>query len=52
MEASKAYAAGKPFLSDDQFDDLKKQLRDKNSKVVAQVPETLPTLLALAVFTE
>lgn len=37
MEASKAYVAGKPFLSDEQFDDLKQQLRTKNSKVVSQV---------------
>ncbi len=50
MEASKAYVAGKPFLSDDQFDDLKKQLRDKRSIVVAQVPEMslkCPVTLAL-----
>ena len=37
MEASMAYAAGKPFLSDDEYDDLKRKLRQKNSKVVQQV---------------
>lgn len=44
MEASKAYVAGKPFLSDEQFDDLKQQLRTKNSKVVSQVLVPVPSL--------
>ena len=37
MEASVAYARGKPILSDVEYDDLKAQLRKKNSKVVQQV---------------
>ncbi len=37
MEASLAYQAGKPILSDTEFDELKGQLRKKNSKVVSQV---------------
>jgi len=37
MEASLAYQAGKPILSDSEFDDLKGQLRMKKSKVVQQV---------------
>ena len=43
MEASLAYAAGKPFLSDEQFDELKRKLRKQNSRVVQQV-RTLPHL--------
>ena len=43
MEASLAYAAGKPFLSDEQFDELKRKLRKQNSRVVQQV-RTLPYL--------
>ena len=37
MEASLAYAAGKPFLSDEQYDELKRKLRKQNSRVVQQV---------------
>ena len=37
MEASLAYQAGKPILSDTEFDELKGKLRKKNSKVVSQV---------------
>lgn len=36
MQASMAAAADKPFLSDEEYDDLKAQLRTKNSKVVQQ----------------
>ncbi len=36
MEASRAHAEGKPFLSDEQYDDLKRQLRRDRSTVVAQ----------------
>lgn len=43
MEASLAYAAGKPFLSDEQYDELKRKLRKQNSRVVQQV-RTLPYL--------
>ena len=37
MEASMAYSAGKKMMSDDDFDNLKKRLKRKNSKVVSQV---------------
>lgn len=33
-----SYTAGKPILSDEEFDKLKSELRMKNSKVVQQVP--------------
>lgn len=36
MQASMAAAAGKPMLSDEEYDDLKAQLRNKNSRVVQQ----------------
>ena len=45
MEASKAYAAGKPFLSDSEYDDLRAQLRTKNSKVVQQVKTSSALLM-------
>jgi hypothetical protein len=37
MEASRAFEKGQPILSDEQYDDLKKQLRRDRSTVVAQV---------------
>lgn len=37
MEASLAFQAGKPFLSDEEYDELKQKLQKKNSKVVQQV---------------
>ena len=37
MEATMSYQAGKPILSDVEFDELKGALRKKNSKVVQQV---------------
>lgn len=36
MQASMAAAAGKPMMSDEEYDDLKAQLRNKNSRVVQQ----------------
>ena len=36
MEASLAYSAKKPILSDAEYDDLKKKLRKQNSRVVQQ----------------
>ena len=38
LEASLAFQAGKPIVSDEEYDTLKDQLRKKNSKVVQQVP--------------
>ena len=43
MQASMAAAAGKPMLSDEEYDDLKAQLRNKNSRVVQQASLTLCT---------
>ena len=37
MEASLAYTAKKPIISDDEYDSLKAQLREQSSKVVKQV---------------
>jgi hypothetical protein len=37
MEASRAFEKGKPIITDEQYDDLKKQLRRDRSTVVAQV---------------
>ena len=37
MEASLSFQAGKPFLSDEEYDELKQKLQKKNSKVVQQV---------------
>lgn len=37
MEASRAFAEGKPIISDEQYDELKQQLRRDRSTVVAQV---------------
>lgn len=36
MQASMAAAANKPMMSDEEYDDLKAQLRNKNSRVVQQ----------------
>ncbi len=36
MEASMAYSAKKPIMSDADYDDLKKKLRKQNSRVVQQ----------------
>jgi len=38
MEAVQAYYAGKPFLSDAEFDELKRQLKKSNSKVTFEGP--------------
>ena len=38
MEASRAFAEGKPIIDDQAYDDLKRQLRRDRSTVVAQVP--------------
>lgn len=38
MEASRAFAEGKPIITDEQYDELKRQLRRDRSTVVAQVP--------------
>ena len=49
MEASMAYSAGKKMMSDDDFDNLKKRLKRKNSKVVSQVGSgSAATQLAIA----
>lgn len=37
MEAAMSYTAGKGFLSDDEYDALKRELQEQNSKVVQQV---------------
>ena len=37
MEATLAYQAGKPIVSDEEYDNLKRELRNKGSKVVQQV---------------
>ena len=37
MEATLAYQAGKPIVSDEEYDNLRRELRNKNSKVVQQV---------------
>ena len=37
MEASLSFQAGKPILSDTEYDELKQKLQKKNSKVVQQV---------------
>ncbi len=42
MEASLAYSAKKPILSDAEFDELKRKLRKQNSKVVQQARAPAP----------
>ena len=37
MEATMSYQAGKPIISDSEYDELKGALRKKNSRVVQQV---------------
>ena len=37
MEASRSFEKGKPIITDEQYDELKKQLRRDRSAVVAQV---------------
>lgn len=37
MQASMAAQAGKSIISDEEYDELKQKLRNKNSKVVSQV---------------
>ena len=37
MEATMAYQAGKPIVTDEEFDQLRRELRNKNSIVVQQV---------------
>jgi NAD-dependent DNA ligase len=37
LEASMAYQAGKPIVSDEEYDQLKRDLRMKNSMVIQQV---------------
>ena len=44
MQASMAAAAGKPMMSDEEYDDLKAQLRNKNSRVVQQASLQRTTL--------
>ena len=46
MEASLAYTAKKPIISDDEYDQLKAQLREQSSKVVRQVRQV--SLIALS----
>ena len=43
MEATMAYQTGKPIVTDQEYDQLKRELRNKNSMVVQQVG--LPCLL-------
>ena len=47
LEASMAYQAGKPIVSDEEFDQLKRELRMKNSMVIQQV-HIHPTLVDLS----
>ena len=37
MEATMAYQAGKPIVTDEEYDQLKRELRNKNSMVTQQV---------------
>lgn len=37
MEATMAYQTGKSIVTDEEFDQLKRELRNKNSMVVQQV---------------
>lgn len=46
LEASLAYQAGKPIVTDEQYDELKAKLRKKNSIVVQQV--CLPDCCAMS----
>ena len=48
MEASLAYSAKKPILSDAEFDELKRKLRKQNSKVVQQARDPRPWPLCSA----
>ena len=51
LQASMAAASNKPIISDEEYDELKAKLRNKNSKIVQQVggcspqPEMHPMLL-------
>ena len=49
MEASMASAAGKPIMTDEEYDELKAKLRNKNSRVVQQVGLLSPAVFATAV---
>ena len=42
LEATMAYQAGKPIVTDEEYDQLKRELRNKNSMVVQQVRIFLP----------
>ena len=46
MQASMAAAAGKPILSDEDYDKIKAELRKKNSVVVQQVGQAIRSRLA------
>ena len=50
MQASMAAQAGKSIISDEEYDELKRKLRNKNSKVVQQVhdPPQLPFVSLIA----
>jgi hypothetical protein len=37
LEAQGAYAKGKPIMSDEEFDDMKRQLKLRDSRICAQV---------------
>lgn len=37
LEAKGAYARGKPIMSDEEFDDMKRQLKLRDSRICAQV---------------
>ncbi len=42
LQASMAAASNKPIISDEEYDELKAKLRNKNSKVVQQVGRCSP----------
>ena len=42
LQASMAAAVNKPIISDEEYDELKAKLRNKNSKVVQQVGASSP----------
>ena len=44
LQASKAFQVGKSIMPDDEFDQLKKELRKKGSKVTAQACRVVPLL--------
>lgn len=48
MEASLSFQAGKPILSDEEYDELKQKLQKKNSKVISQVSRHASVLIVSA----